>query len=106
MSEIAAALDGLMAIATKLNYTPGPHRRITAETWLAERGDMAREIARTVGRLRKELGIAAPTSFAALQADTGLSHVRQRGRAIPVERRSIESRVVTRSALLAARDAL
>jgi hypothetical protein len=90
VTTLAATLDELMDLATALNFTRGPSHRITAEEWLAAREHIARRMARCVGSLRKELGIAAgpPTYFSAVAADGGLSHVRIPGRRpIPIERR-------------------
>lgn len=101
VNAIAAELDVLTELATKLNRLPGVSRR-NPEAWHLARDEIARSIARAVGRLRKELGIReTATSFAAKVRDEGLSVVRLGGRAIPVERRGVPG---TKTALQAARD--
>jgi hypothetical protein len=90
VNAIRTELRALMAFAGRLNHTSGPSRRITAETWLAARDEIARGIARSVGRLSKELGVVGDDrerAFRARQADTGVTVIRGGGRSIPVERR-------------------
>lgn len=88
MSTIAADLAQLLELATRVSHLPRLEL-LNSENWQAERNGIAREIARAVGRLRKELGIAAPaaTSFAAATKDTGIAGICRGGRVIRVERR-------------------
>ncbi|MGH6875948.1 MAG: hypothetical protein ACREHV_01080 [Rhizomicrobium sp.] len=109
MTAIADELDGLAALATRINLLPGPNR-CRPEVWYHERDEIARAMARAIGRLRKQLGLkdSGPTSFAAIgSSDSGVTSVRQaRGtsdRPIPVIRRG---RAPSRQQLLAARAAL
>ena len=92
MSAIADELDLLSLLATRVNRLPGPSSHAPGN-WYHERDEIGRAMARSVGRLRRALGISAPvvTSFAARLSDSGVTSVRQArvgsGRAIPVERR-------------------
>lgn len=87
---IADELEALARLATRINLLPGPNRHVPGN-WYEERDDIARAMARSVGRLRKELGIAAPVrAFTAPITDSGVRTVRQARvgrRDIPVERR-------------------
>lgn len=108
MNAIADELDGLSALASRINRLPGPNSHAPGN-WFHERDEIARSLARAVGRIRKDLGLkdSGPTSFCAGHVDTGVSSVRQaragNGRPIPVERRG---RIPTRRELEAARTAL
>jgi hypothetical protein len=90
VSDVAAELSALLDLATALNRLPWVDRRDPEEAWHVARDHVARGIARSVGRIRKELGITEekPTSFCSKQIDAGDAHVRAGGRVIPVERRS------------------
>ncbi len=77
-----------MELATTLNRVRGPDHRVTTDNWLSAREEIARGIARCVGRLRKELGIRdTPYAFCAEHRDHGTAAVRLNGRVIPIERR-------------------
>lgn len=108
MNAIAEELDALSALASRINRLPGPNSHAPGN-WFHERDEIARSLARVVGRIRKELGLkdSGPLSFSAGQRDSGVTSVRQAragdGRQIPVERRG---RVPTRRELEAARTAL
>ena len=84
---IQTELAELAELATALSRLPPPSRR-NPEAWHIGRDAIAREIARSVGRLRQELGIRADDGPAlrAEQRDCGATHVTAGGRAIPVER--------------------
>lgn len=90
MIDVAAELRELCELATALNRLPGVSRT-NPESWHIARDHIARNIARGVGRIRKELGIAEErpaTSFCVRQVDTGYAAIRHNGRAIPIERRT------------------
>jgi hypothetical protein len=91
VSAIADELVVLAQLATRINRLPGPNSH-TPGNWYHERDEIARALARSVGRLRKELGMRdGVTSFCAEQVDTRITFTRQArvgsGRQIPVERR-------------------
>lgn len=90
MIEVADELAGLLELATALNRLPGVSRT-NPEHWHIAREEIARGIARRVGKIRKALGIAEPTaplSFCARQVDEGRQFVQNSGRRIPIERRA------------------
>jgi hypothetical protein len=110
VNTLADELTALAALATRINRLSGPNSHAPGN-WYHERDEIARALARSVGRLRQALGIrdCGITSFAAAgSADSGVASVRQaRGtfptRAIPVERRG---KMPTRHQLEAALRAL
>ena len=81
-----------MTLATELNGLPLP-TRLSPEAWFVGRDYVARELARSVGRLRKVLGIAEQgggcLAFTSRQVDAGFAAIRHNGRSIPVERRGV-----------------
>ncbi len=96
MSAIADELDALALLATRVNRLPGPNSH-TPGNWYHERDEIARAMARSVGRLRKELGIRGPavTSFSPppprLESQPGFIRD-EKGRRVPVVMRSAARR--------------
>ena len=87
MIDVAAELERICEFATTLNRLPGVSRH-NPDAWFMAREEVARGIARSVGRIRKELGVAEPPRvFSSRQVDAGHTAIRHNGRSIPVERR-------------------
>jgi hypothetical protein len=88
-TAIEAELDELAQLATTLNRLPPPSRR-DPEAWHIGRDLVARSIARSVGRLRRELGIRVAPPERAPEHQTlrrGVSGIVAGGRKIPVVQR-------------------
>lgn len=89
MIDVAGELSHILELATALNNTPGVDRRGGHGAWYEARDHIARSLARSVGTIRKSLGITAEPqrSFCSRHVDLGLDAVRQGGRIVPIERR-------------------
>jgi len=77
VNAVAEELAGLSALATRINLLPGPNRCVPG-VWYHERDEIARALARAIGRIRKELGLrdAGVTSFTSPTSDSGVASVR------------------------------
>jgi len=86
-SAVAAELDRLAELGSQIGRLPPPNRR-DPEAWHVGRDFVSREIARSIGRLRQELGIHVPLPNRApehqLLRARGTSAVAAGGRQIPV----------------------
>jgi len=85
-SAVAAELDRLAELGSKIGRLPPPNRR-DPEAWHVGRDEVSREIARSVGRLRKELGIYVVEVDRAPEHRTlrhAVSAIAAGGRKIPV----------------------